>query len=417
MKLIDRLATRALPDATYLGASNAAVILSSSYGAADTERILPTFQSYAAEGYQANGPVFAVILARLNLFTEAEFKFRNVATKKLWGDARLDLLENPWPNGGTGELLARMEQDASLAGNFFAHRAPDRLFRWRPDWVDIIRVPREYKRGWEVAGYIYHPEGRQSDEVELYDVAEVAHWAPIPDPLADFRGMSWLTPVVQEVNGDLSMTAYKRAFFENQATPNALIRYTQKLEKGAIEQITSRWNARYGGPDGWKTAVLDQGADFQVIGNTFEQMSWSKLQGAGETRIASAGGVPAIVAGLKEGLETTNYSMYQQAFRHFADTTMRSNWRTACQALASIIDVPADSRLWFDTSDIAALREGNKELADTMQVNASTASTLLAAGYTSESITNAITAADMTLLVHTGLTSVQLQPPMGGATP
>jgi hypothetical protein len=30
----------------------------------------------------------------------------------------------------------------------------------------------------------------------------VAHWSPIPDPLANFRGMSWLTPVLREIDAD-----------------------------------------------------------------------------------------------------------------------------------------------------------------------------------------------------------------------
>jgi hypothetical protein len=46
-----------------------------------------------------------------------------------------------------------------------------------------------------------------------------------------------------------------------------------------------------------------------------------------------------------------------------------------------------------------------------MQVLAGAANTLLMAGYTAESITAALTAGDLTLLEHTGLLSVQLQPP------
>jgi len=413
VRLLDKFTSRALPDAQSWPGG---VVLSQSFTAGDSETLLPTFQAYAGEGYQGNGIVFSVILARLALFSEAQFKWRDLTSKKLFGTPALSLLENPWPGGTTGELLARMEQDVSLAGNAFIRSTGDRLVRLRPDWVDIIRAEDEAIP--EVIGYLYWPDGRMGDDpAEFYPVEQVAHWSPIPDPLAMFRGMSWLAPIVREINTDQSMTDYKQKFFINNATPNALIRYEQKLAPGAVEQITARWSQRYGGPDGWKTAVLDQGADFQVIGSSMEQSQFTAVQAAGENRIAAAGGVPAIIVGLKEGMDSATYSNYGQAMRRFADVTMRPNWRSACAALAKLVTAPDGCRLWYDTTDISALREGEKERADTMQVLAGAASTLLMAGYTADSITAALTAGDLTLLQHTGLLSVQLQAPGTTLTP
>ena len=76
-----------------------------------------------------------------------------------------------------------------------------------------------------------------------------------------------------------------------------------------------------------------------------------------------------------------------------------------------LVAVPEGATLWYDTTDISALREGEQERAATMQTLASAASTLLMAGYEAESITAAPSASEMTRLRHTGLLSVQLQPP------
>jgi hypothetical protein len=51
----------------------------------------------------------------------------------------------------------------------------------------------------------------------------VAHWAPIPDPLAYYRGMSWLTPVIREIQADQSMTSHRQKFFEKGATVNHVV--------------------------------------------------------------------------------------------------------------------------------------------------------------------------------------------------
>jgi HK97 family phage portal protein len=388
----------------------------SSYGSMDNETVLPTFVSQTQQAYQGNPVVFGVILARLMLFTEATFKYQFLADKHLYGSPALAKLEQPWPNGTTGELLARMEQDTSLAGNAYIWDAGTQLVRLRPDWVTIISEERvdAIGRPYRVPiGYFWDPRltGDYRLDPQLFTVDEVAHWSPIPDPMANFRGMSWLTPVVREITGDNAMTDYKIQYLNNAATPNILIKYSQKLEPDTIDRLRERWQVRYGGMENaYKTIVLDEGADFTVVGNHFEQMNFTTVQAAGENRIAAAGGVPGIVVGLKEGLQAATYSNYEQAMRRFADLTMRPLWRSACASLTNLIQVPPGSRLWYDTSDIAALRQGEKERAETFQVKADAAGALIRAGYDPDTVGSAIEASDVTLLRHTGLLPVTIQP-------
>ncbi len=406
-RLIDRFReARALP----VPAESGYGWMQQTYTKEGLEPVLPTFESYAREGYQANGVVFSLILARISLGSECEFKFQDKTTKRIFGTPALSILENPWPSGTTGELLARMIQDADLAGNAFVRRAGDRLERLRPDWVDIAHVDDENGAD-EVIGYVYWREGRMADNPEVYPVAEVAHWSPIPDPLAEFRGMSWLTPVVREINSDAAMTQHKGKFFENAATPNLVIRYATKLGPEQVQTLRDRWQARFGGPDnGWKTAILDEGADLTVVGNSFEQMSFTAVQAAGENRIAAAAGVPGIVVGFKEGLSAATYSNYEQAMRRFADVTMRPLWRSAAAALAKLVEVPTGARLWYDVGGIAALRQGEKDRAETAQIYAAAALNLINSGYVPDSVTAALTSGDMTLLQHTGAIPTALYP-------
>ncbi len=385
----------------------------SSFGSRDDERILPGYLN-AVDAYQGSGVVFSVILARLMLFSEAEFKFQRRADKSLFGTEALSRLENPWPGGTTGELLARMEQDVSLAGNSFTRDAGSQLERLRPDWVtivsEIVRDPVTDSEIRKVLGYWYEPPASEDREPDFYPVDEVAHWSPIPDPLASFRGMSWLAPVLREIHADQQMTDYKRSYMTNAATPNMLIKYSTKVGQPQIDRLAAQMKAKHAGPgQAFKTLILDEGADVTVLGNTFKDMAFNVVQGAGETRIAAAGGVPPIVVGLSEGLASATYSNYAMAMRRFADLTMRPSWRSACAALAKLVDVPADARLWFDTNDIAALQEGEKERADTMAVLATAASALILAGWEPASVIASLAASDVTLLKHTGLPSVQLQ--------
>lgn len=390
-----------------------ASVLTTTYGMNGNEAVLPMLVANAMQAYCGNSVVFGAILARFSLFSEAKFVFRNVSDKTVFGAAETDgrrntalrILERPWPNGTTGELLVRMIQDADLAGNAYIWNTGTRLVRLRPDWVTIISalrtdpIGREYR---EVIGYFYDPpvnEQHAWGRPEMFTVEEVAHWAPNPDPWAQWRGMSWLTPVLREVNADNHMTQYKTMYLANAASPNLLIKYSQKIGQTTVNRIRDRIADTHGGVDNaFKTLVLDEGADATVIGNTFEQMNFSTVQAAGENRIIIASGVPGIVIGSKEGLMAATYSNYEQAMRRFADITMRPLWRSACACLASIVNVPAGAELWFDVSDIAALRQGEKEQADTMAVLATAAKAFIEAGFTADTVISALTSGDMTLL-------------------
>jgi len=726
------------------------------------EEIENSFTGYVTGAYKSDGVVFATILARLLLFTEARFQWQHMLNGRpqdLFGDDALNVLENPWPNGTTGELLARMEQDVSLAGNFYAVRDGDRIRRLRPDWVSIVlTAPPEEAIASDVAGYAYYPGGITSGSTpEIYPVDEMCHWcadeeteiltaegwkdfralqvgdevltlnhqtglsewqpaldvmvfpaerrslvsmegrefsslttgnhrwaverknsraggyvrrwatsdsistgdripiaafcadtpaeqkwtdalvelvawfwtegryksgskpgirargiqiaqsaknadnvarirasltalfgpavqamskrgprseqphewreaidddmlifslsanasdvvtehapskvvttgflrsltqaqldlfiqvsmladnngadrlaqknpamaeqfalacilagrpvsirpgqeklrgyrmtnvrmlkkrhvypqesrrpnstftvsrvdydghvwcprtqnetwlarrrgsvyftgnSPIPDPEAQFRGMSWLTPVLQEVIGDKLATVHKNKFFENGATLQTVFLLKETVTGEQFKEfIRLADEAHVGVDNAYKPLYMGGGADAKVIGADLKQLDFKAVQGAQETRIAAAAGVPPIIVGLSEGLASATYSNYAMARRKFGDHWARPQWRSACAALQVLTDVPEDARLWYDDRDIAFLREDQKDAAEIGQIRASTINTYITAGFTPESAVAAVDGDDLTLLVHTGMVSVQLQPPGQG---
>lgn len=390
---------------------------------AKQEEIERSFEGYVYGAYKANGTVFACMLARQLLFTEARFQFRRRAAGRpgeLFGTKALEPLEEPWPGGTTGNLLARAIQDVDLAGNHFAaRRRGGRIKRMRPDWVTIVLGSNsDPEVGFgdldvEVLGYVYTPGGPHSgrDPIALLPF-EVAHFAPIKDPLASFRGMSWLTPILREVMGDSAATEHKLKFFEQGATPSMVVNFDANVQREALEAFLERFTKEYeGSQNAYKTMILAQGAKAEVVGSDLKSIDFRAVQQAGENRIANAAGVPGIIVGLAEGLKAATLANYGQARRHFADATVRPLWREVCGAFAPIIQVPKGTELWYDDRDISYLQEDQKDEAEHQQAQAMTLKTLVEAGYTPDSAQSAIVANDMSRLVHSGLVSVQLQPP------
>jgi Phage portal protein len=411
MRLADRWSRRAFAG-YWEGLASGAATLTTSYGPQpNREALPPQMGPFALQANASSSIVFAAVLARISLFSQATFQLQAKDDKHLWGrNTVLSKLEEPWPGGTTGDLLARMEQDVSLFGNAYIWEPPGegRLVRLRPDWVtiesELVHVPGggTYRNK---IGYWHEPPKNVLDKGEGFEIraSEVVHWtANNPDPAADFRGMSWLTPAVREIQGDQGMTAYKIQYLSHAATPNLLIRYSQKLAPGTVDAIRERVTARYGGVDNaFKTLVLDQGADTTVVGNSLQQMDFSGVSAVGVERILADAMVPGVLVGL-EPLRGAGRG-YQESMQKLANLYARPQWRSVCGALSQIVDVPAGNRLWFDESDIAALQDGILERGQAQLVNAQALLALVQAGYTHESAVAALVAADPNLLQAGGL--------------
>lgn len=405
-----------------------------------TERPATGFSNLANQAFGSNGIVFACMAVRLLVFSSIRFtwqRMRNGAPSDFFSTSALRALERPWPGGTTQDLLARMIQDADLSGNSYWTRQGDELVRLHPEWVEIVAVPRTLggrtpshassargigQVGWHKLGYLYTEGGCGSGaEPVPLTVDEVAHFAPIPDPQGVFSGMSWLTPILREIQADQSMTRYKQRFMDNGATPNLIIKHFpghSPTGQGAasLEQVT-RWRQeledKHAGVDrAGKTLHLYPGADATVVGSNLRDIDLKAVQGHLETRIAAAAGVPPVIAGFSEGLAAATYSNYGQARRRLADGTAHPLWQNVAGSLERIMQSPGnDVRLWYDATDVPFLREDERDAADIAAIKAQTVNSYITAGYEPDSVIAAVDANDLRLLTHSGMYSVQLQQP------
>lgn len=409
---------------------------------ADRERIENDFEGYVLGAYKADGPVFACITARQFVFSEAEFCFKAKQDEKLFTTGALDILQNPWPGGTTSQLLARMEQDVSLAGNSWWTLTNDqgkfgkaaksgtgqRLAHMRPDWVTMIissksKDPRALDA--KMVGVIYQPlangqgygtAGQVAKQV-LLTADEVVHYAPIPDPIARFRGMSWITPVIKHIEADKSATTHKGSYFDNAAVPNMAIKFAEETSLDDIEEFKQKFSGSHQGKwQAYKTLFLMGGADAIPLTHDFRSMDFTNVIGKGESSIASAAQVPPSWVGFSEGLQGSALNSGNMAAnrRRFADGTIRPLWRDAVASLATIVDVPAGAVLWWKEDGIAFLREDQTDRAEIMRVDMNSIDAGIKAGFKPDACVEAVAKNRIEELLgnHTGLVSVQMQPPV-----
>lgn len=386
----------------------------------DKEPPPTTFEGYASVLFGANPVVWGAEQIRKAVFSQARFQYRRMSTGELFGDPSLRLLERPWPGGRTPKLLTRMIQHADFGGNGYVLNLGKRVQLMRPDYVTIVMGSQlepdnpYLAEDAELVGFMYLPHGSAPDKARFYPPNLVGHFAPMPDPLAHFRGISWLTPVVREIQGDRQMTEHKLKFFEQGATPNIIIRFdpTQTLAQvRAFKELVESDNT--GLADAYKTMYLGGGADATVVGANLQQLDFSKTVGKAETRILMAAGVHPVIAGASEGLAgaSLNAGNFGQVRRLFSDIHLQDLWGEAASALETLVTPPAGSELVMDGRRMPFLQDDATDTAEIQRSQSRTISALVREGFTPESVTAAVVADDMTLLVHSGLMSVQLQPP------
>lgn len=376
--------------------------------------------------YQGNSIVFACEAKRVKVFSEARFQFQSLRAGRegdLFGTQSLSLLEEPWPGATTRELLSVAELDILMAGNsYWVRDGAGFLLRLDPAKVRILTeaVVDEvsgFRVGERLLGYAYVTA---SDQLTHYAPQDIAHYKPIPSP-NQFLGQSWLSACLPDVDADDQMTRHKQVTLRNGTKLDVVVSLNENVNPDQFEKFVANFKDAHEGVDNaGKTVFLGGGADVKTVGQTFENLSLKATQGAGETRIAACAGTPPVLVGLSEGLQgsSLNAGNYGAAKRSFVDGEIRPAWGSFCGSFQWLVDLPPAkageiNRLWYDDRGIAYLREDVKDQADILFLGAQIVRELINAGFDADAAVAAWKAGDLVSLAgkHSGLMSVQLQPP------
>lgn len=422
MKLADRFRNRHTPQRglsfdEYVALLNEYPVRPMTAYGSTTETVANDYSTNVANVLRRNGPIFSLIAFRTDLFAQVRWAYRNRRNGKpgdIFSLPSLDVLNND------PQINKWMIIDNDLAGNFYGYRDQGQVTRLRPDWVQLAYDKPLDRWDARVEGILYYeggPLGKSPDQAIRFFPEDVIHWYDRPDPDRRGLGMSWITPIARDVAADNAAVTHKLKFFENGATPNLVFKFPDQITPAAVKEFKEEFDTEsVGVHNAYKNLWLGGGADATVIGADLRQLEFAVTQGKGESRLASAARVPAVLVGFSEGLQAATYSNYASARRMAADGLLHPLWVSAAQAIGKAVLPPPGSEFWYDASDIPFLREDVADQADILSRRALTIESLIRAGYQPDSARDAVTSGDFTGLKHTGLFSVQLQP-AGRKTP
>lgn len=396
----------------------------------DREEIESSFLGYVAGAYERNGVVFACLATRYLLFSQARFQWqqtRQGTPGNLFGTPELGILEHPDDGRSTTDLLARMMLDADIAGIGYQARIDQTIKRLRPDWTAAVfgskrkdALPTDPDS--KLLGFAYQPGGLGSGaEMMLFLPEQVSWLSTAPGGIRDIVGMSWLTPIMRDITSDTAATIHKLSYFRNAATPNLAVTIPEGMKKTEAEEWIELFEQEHRGvSNAYRSMYFAGGAKAEIVGANLRQIDYRNVTAQGEDRIAQAAMIHPVLLGTTDGLggSALNQGNFQAAARWTADRFLYSAWGNAAGSLERFLKRPNPAaRLWYDVRRIPFLRDDIEARAKVNQAEGSTIGGLIKDGFTADSAKAAIIAGgDWSLLVHTGLVSVQLQPP-GTAMP
>lgn len=386
-----------------------------------SENVESTFKNHVAQVGRTHGVVGAAVVARAFPMSQLRFAWRDTERDSTNYDQLVDgpginVLNRP-ATMTRASLLTLAEMHASYAGSaYFTRRGGFRLLR--PDLVDAILAGPDDRAAilegeGTLAGWAHYSRGR-NEPPDTFGVEEVAAWSPEPDPIYWWRGQSWVTGVLRDVALDRQATTFVDKFLENSATPNMIIRPSDRLTVDQIKEFRQEYDrAQTGANNAGKTLWLGGGSDVTVVGSKIGELAVRELQGGAETRVAVRSRVPAPLLGIREGMQgsSLNAGNYGQTRRLFADSWFSPSADMLTATLEQLFRFSPTRELAYDPDKVLLLQEDRKDAAEIMAAKAAATRQYVDAGFTPESAEKAVRTGNTAVLEHSGLVSVQLLPP------
>lgn len=332
------------------------------------------FMSLVSEGYRRNAVAYACIRTLATAIAEAPCRIYNAKTdaEQPAHDVRI-LLERPNPFMSEYEFWELVVTHLAVGGRspWFKEMSNGggilNLWPLRPDRVTPLlgdlSKGEPLLRAWayklDTKTYELRP-----DQVLFFN---------LPDPGDEtgglVGGLGPLQVLSREVDTDNEATAFTFSLLRNAAIPGTVISTKAKLQKDDAQRLKENFRARYGEMHRGEPAVIDAESTVTVLSHSMRDLEFPDLRSVSESRIAAAIGVPAILVGLKVGLDRSTFSNMQEARRYFAETTCADWWRRLADQInldlgdPSLGVVGANLVARFDTDDVTALQAAQTEKA------------------------------------------------------
>lgn len=250
------------------------------------------------------------------------------------------------------EFREWMQACVLLRGNAFARivRGWDgqvrELLPLAPDRVTVLRVPSGI-------AYDYTDQAGIVHRLLAHEVLHLRHRAGDDAVL----GVSPIAAARNVIGLAIAEAEHGKATFTNGAKLAGVLKFPGRLNPAQREQIRNSWGSQYGGGgNSGKTAILEEGVDYQTVSMTLEDAEWIAARQFSVEEVARLFRVPPTVIGdLRHG----NYSNSVEMARQFVTMTLRRHLVAWEQSIAKQLLTEAGRRVYFAEHQVEGLLRGD----------------------------------------------------------
>lgn len=208
-------------------------------------------------------------------------------------------------------LFERLQSNLELEGKeyWILYRdglgSPREIYPVKPSLIQPVRSQRDF-----ISGYKYTIDG-ESFLLKPEDVIPFRNF----NPASDIEGLSTLDAVRTVAQTDEYAKLYNKAFFENAARPDMVLKFKQELTKEQKDSIRQKLLQEYAGvKKHGKAMILDNNVDVDVLGTTQTDMQFIEGRRFTRDEILAIFRVPKIAAGIMEDINRASAESALYAF-------------------------------------------------------------------------------------------------------
>lgn len=170
-------------------------------------------------------------------------------------------------------------------------------------------------------------------------------------------GVSPITAAREVVELAIAEREHGVGTFRNGTRLSGMLKFPGKLSPTQRDSIRASWSSQHaGGANAGKTAILEEGVDFQSVSMTLEDAEWIAARQFSVEEVCRLFRVPPTVVGdLRHG----NYSNSVEMSRQFVTLTLRRHLTMWEQAISRCLLTDAGRRVYFAEHSVEGLLRGD----------------------------------------------------------
>jgi HK97 family phage portal protein len=170
-------------------------------------------------------------------------------------------------------------------------------------------------------------------------------------------GVAPITASRETVQLALAERDHGNSTFINGARLSGILKFPQRLSNDQSTQLRNSWESQHaGGANAGKTAILQEGVEYQTVSMSMEDAQWLEARQFSVEEIARLFRVPPTIIGdLRHG----NYSNSVEMNRVFVVHTLRRHMTMWEQAISRSLLTEAGRRIYFAEHNVEGLLRGD----------------------------------------------------------